>query len=191
MDYTVINIETAANPDYKGPQLAKRGEEKPGLSPITGRIIAIGYMKNGIPQTISKEDERTLVGDAIELFHIANGGMNTLVTFNGKLFDLPFITMRAAIHGIKHNFAPWLERYSNHHLDVYELVNCWKYPAKGTLRHWAHAFGVTMQEGSGEEMQGWWDARDYPSICLHNQSTLKATDEIFRRIAYPLLGIQL
>lgn len=197
MQYTVLNIETAANPAYKGPQLAKRGEEKPGLSPITGRIVAVGLMDKEQSVTLVALDpnrEREIVGKAIEALHLPgdfNNPRTTIVTFNGKLFDLPFLAVRACVHEIKHNFAPWLERYTNFHLDVYDILNCRRTPAKGSLKHWCHTFGVTMQEGDGEDMQTWVDEGNLDAIIAHNQSTLKATDEIFRKIAFPLAGISL
>lgn len=190
MDYTVINIETAANPDYKGPQLAKRGEEKPGLSPITGKVIAFGYKRNGgALETFTDSSEKAVITTAASIFNISK--VATVITFNGKQFDVPFLAVRAAVLGVKFNFASVLRRYSDEHIDVYEVLNSYRTPAKGSLKHWCHTFGVTMQEGDGEDMQTWYDTQNYEAIKAHNQSTLKATDEIFRRIAFPLLGIKL
>ena len=106
-DYLVLDIETV--PDLTRWQ---KPEDRPEIFPPNWahRIVAIGALwldrayrlaRLGV---VAGGDERALLG---ELSRIVGAGRPTLVTYNGRSFDLPVIAIRALCHGVP---LPWYYR---------------------------------------------------------------------------------
>lgn len=80
--------------------------ERAALSPITGRILAIGYIEGGAMWSeyvgLGKVDEPTLIARFFEnVQDCCMGAQKRLAGFNVHGFDLPFIVRRALAHGMK------------------------------------------------------------------------------------------
>lgn len=76
--------------------------ERAALSPMTGRIVAIGYATDDSKPTISADaDEKTIILDFFACAGAAGGGTGHLVGFNIFDFDLPFIVRRAWALGLR------------------------------------------------------------------------------------------
>lgn len=164
--------------------LAKRA----ALSPQMGRIIAAGWTVEDsgedIPTAIvDLEDEAKLIRHALGA--IAEAGQ--LVTFNGLAFDIPFLHIRAAVHGIPIPYhAPnFTRRYDNvAHADLLAVLSAWQRPAEGdTLHNWARAFGIEVTDATtGADVGPMLDAGNLDGIATHLRSDLTLTAQLARKL---------
>lgn len=114
------------------------------LSPRLGRVVAVGLHDHGGNATLlakTEADEPAL----LRAVWIACVSADTLVTFNGHQFDIPFLFVRSAIHGIVPSYtaSALLRRYTlEPHFDCRMVLSNWDMRAEGTLDDWCDAFGV-------------------------------------------------
>lgn len=120
--------------------------------------------------------EQELVKAALELLAGACQKRNTIVTFNGKQFDVPLLRARAAIIGGCVNYPPtipWrrlIYPYADdHHADLRLILSADDRRARGTLQWWAETFDIHAEE-HGLEVFGWvregeWRMLDAYGMC--------------------------
>ncbi|HYM70464.1 MAG TPA: ribonuclease H-like domain-containing protein [bacterium] len=138
------------------------------LHPGTGRVIMIGVwyideergrvLVEGAPAEWAALDDRAqmLQGteDAIlrEFWGLVRE-VGTIVTFNGRSFDGPYLMIRSAILGVEpsRNLVPY--RYSfQEHCDLVDVLSFWgARTASGTLDFWCRQFGIPSPK---EEVRG-------------------------------------
>jgi len=76
--------------------------EKAPLNPLTGRVVAIGYLgSNGQLNLVNGDgDEPAALRDFWETVAMASRGNHQLIGFNSAGFDLPFLVRRSWRHGV-------------------------------------------------------------------------------------------
>lgn len=125
--------------------------------------------------------EMAIVGKTLAALAKGIGEGRTLVTFNGKGFDVPMLRMRAAIlPGITVPKIQWdgthglLYPYDHHrHCDLRMLFGNGNRFARGKLIDWSAAFGIYSEE-HGADIFGWvldgkWDLlRKYGGVEMQN-----------------------
>jgi len=151
----VIDIETYANMEVldilpepsidsrlKDPEKVEAAQaearakqiDKMALSPLTGKIACIGFYNLDVKQVLFADSEKELL-DTFWQF----AEYKTLVTYNGKLFDVPFIFKRGIILGCEWatitNMKRFTDRYkSEKHIDLMaEFCNFGEYEKLDTL----------------------------------------------------------
>ncbi len=152
--------------------------ETSGLSGGTGTfafLIGLGFQKNGefhLLQLFMRDpsDEPALLA---ALAHFLDP-FQTVVTFNGKSFDIPLLKSRHVLNGFSSPFAD-LEHIDLLHLSRRLWRNRLTSRRLGSLEE--NILGVTR---SGEEIPGWlvpeiyfeylhtWDARPLKGVLYHN-----------------------
>ena len=119
-----------------------------GFSPLTGQIVAIGvldYEKNkgavyyqapeaGLPET--EEDNikfRPMTEkEMLENFWQGAKSYQEFVSFNGRGFDLPFLMVRSAVHGLRPSKDLMRGRYlyqqlpDAKHIDLFDQLSFYK-----------------------------------------------------------------
>lgn len=149
-----LDIETVPLAKSLGADWTDADVKKASLSPRLGRVLCIGYatrarafgdeVRVGVDYATSEGDEgevlRALTG---RLHKLALAG-GAVVTWNGKGFDIPFLALRCAAHGIAHSFGPLLKRWQDReHIDVKHVALCGETRRAGEgLDEWAAAFGL-------------------------------------------------
>lgn len=125
--YIVVDIETMPNPDavkflpevrasgvLKDPakieaDIAEKKAaqlESMSLSPKTGRIACIGFYADDFEDVVFGEI------DALSRFNqLVND--RTIITFNGKSFDIPFIFKRAMVNNLRWAGIPQMREYTD------------------------------------------------------------------------------
>ncbi|HEX6989785.1 MAG TPA: ribonuclease H-like domain-containing protein [Bacillota bacterium] len=126
-----------------------------------------------------------------EFWRYVEEGAGTLITFNGRGFDGPFLMLRSAILGIapSRNLVPY--RYSlKDHCDLAEVLTFYGVRKRDSLHFWCRQFGIPSpkdsMDGSGVEQafrQGRLD--DIARYCLQD---VRATAELYRRLQ-PLIAL--
>ncbi|MCU7494851.1 MAG: 3'-5' exonuclease [Ignavibacteria bacterium] len=167
--------------------------------PFTSKVIAIGMMdlesgKSAVyyeseedEQWDSGEDNIKFAGrtecDMLKLFWKIMARTELVITFNGRLFDIPFLMVRSAILKIKpvKNFVR--NRFDKrHHIDLMDQLSFYGSIRKFNLDFYCHAFGVTSpktKELNGREIKNYYKDGRIREIAQYCARDVKATYELF------------
>lgn len=80
---------------------------KAALSPVTGKVICVGLWEDDSePVTFTGDDEIEILAKTADMLwgddRSGTGSMwPTIITYNGKKFDLPFLRYRYMVHGVE------------------------------------------------------------------------------------------
>jgi hypothetical protein len=129
--------------------------------------------------------ERPLVYDAIDLLAGACQKGTTIVSFNGKQFDLPVLRARAALLRAKVPPVPWrrlLYPYADdRHADLRLILSADGRRARGTLQWWAEAFGIHAEE-HGAEVWGWVRAGEWGKLGTYGLTEAQTLVELYEAV---------
>lgn len=149
--------------------------ERAALSPLTGKVIAIGYSIDGeIMLRINPEDEKALIVEFWELLR-TQWTQAQFIGFNIKRFDLPFLCRRSWRLGIA---FPSYIRYGRYwHEDFVDLFEEWQlgdYQASISLDNLAKFLGIGQKSGSGADFAGFPRDKQESYLTTDIQLTAKA-----------------
>jgi len=177
-------------------------EAKEGLSfsPLTGEIVAIGmlnpdtdkgavyYQSPEIKQEALEEEgiEYTAGTEAeiLEKFWETVKHYRTIITFNGRGFDAPYLLIRSAVHKIPPTKDLMPYRYSaDSHIDLLDHLTFYgSVRRKFSLHMWCRAFGIKSpkEEGvTGHEVADLFKQQEHLKIAKYCVGDLYATKELF------------
>ena len=127
--------------------------EKAALSPVTGRVLAIGLLAGQTFSVIGHDDEAQLLRD----FWCASEGVE-LIGFNIIPFDLPFLIRRSWKLGVP---VPSHIRHGRYFADtITDLRAEWQLgnrEFRGGLDYVARFLGVGEKSGSGKDFAATWE----------------------------------
>ncbi len=178
-----------------------------GFSALTGEIVVIGvldYFKNqgvvyfqapGEKHQEFSEDNITFKQasekDMLEKFWEGARQYNYFITFNGRAFDIPFLMIRSAIHGIRPSKDLMRGRYVYQHnpdaihIDLYDQLSFYgAVRRKGSLHLWSRAFGIQSPKAegvTGEDVGRLFSEKKFLEIAKYNVGDLRATRELYER----------
>src|SRR3989344_5413766 len=114
------------------------------------------------------------------------------ISFNGRSFDVPWLMVRSAVHGIRpskdllSNRYTSLQKFGAKHIDLldqltfYGAVN----RQKGNLHMWSRAFGIKSPKAEGvmgDDVAFLFDKKQYLKIAQYNVGDLRATRELYQK----------
>ena len=182
LDYLFRGLERDA-PDPEELE-RRRGElfSRLGLDPTTGRIVCVGILdsESSFERTFSHIDEKELLESFWRWLESARPTL--FVSFNGRRFDVPYLNIRSAIHGIEPPYPIPLGWSS--HFDVREALEGDDKRRRGSLDYFCAVFGVPSpkmeMDGSGVG-QAYAEGRieDIERYCL---ADCRATLALYRRL---------
>ncbi len=201
-----IKLESESSEDYT----AALGNLKAGMgfSPLTGEIVAIGirdaerkkgavYFQaspKGKEQSFEEGDCKFEVMSEKEMlrrFWEVVEKYDTFVTFNGRTFDVPFLMVRSAIHGIRPSKNLLGNRYLNYHpsnarhIDLLDQLTFYgALRKKGSLHLWCRAFGIESPKAQGvdgDDVKALYENGKSDDIARYNARDLQATAELYQR----------
>lgn len=176
-----------------------------GLSPFTGRIVAIGMLDSEsgkgavLYQTHDKKTVPTEDGDfrylplsekeILTLFWNKAKTCVEFVTYNGRGFDVPFILVRSVALGVKPTADLMYNRYvsSQHgakHYDLQDLLTFYSATGRSSLHLACRALGITSpkEDGiSGGDVAKLWNEKKDLEIARYNAKDVVATKELFHK----------
>ena len=129
--------------------------ETTGLSPVDGELTIVGvYLHDG-----SKGKVVQLVGDQISAVKLdeITADVQTLYTYNGERFDLPFIKARLGLDLTERRV----------HRDL--MYDCWRNNLYGGLKAVEKQLGIPRQTAGIDgkmAVQLWWDYRNSGDAAL-------------------------
>lgn len=178
-----------------------------GFSPLTGEIVAIGmceYESNKqavyyqAPESAEKDqeidgvqyrvmDEKTMLARFWEVVKKCDD----VVTFNGYCFDVPYLMVRSAIHGIRPSVNLMQNRYLNYykmpprHIDLQDQLSFYgAMRKKGSLHMWCRAFGIESPKNggvTGDDVSALFKQKRYLDIAKYNALDIKATAQLYAK----------
>lgn len=193
----------------------KQIKEELALSPLTGKIVALGVLdyekeKGTVYFSASTADSPEWRGpsspiiegnytfkpmseaDMLASFWQGAANYDTFVTYNGRSFDIPYLMVRSAVHGVKPTKNLMSNRYLGsqwsgaRHIDLKDQLNF--YGAVDTRRHgslhlWTRAFGIESPKGgmSGYEVSKYFAEGKILDIARYNSRDLTATASLYQR----------
>jgi len=178
-----------------------------GFSPLTGEIVAIGlldYHKNegavyyqapGQRNAEVKEDgvsfKQMTEKDMLAKFWELAEHYQVFITFNGRAFDMPFIMIRSAVHGIRPTKDLMRGRYlyQNNpealHIDLAEQLSFYGATRrKGSLHLWSRAFGIPSPKAggvTGDDVGPLFKKKKFLDIAKYNVRDIRATRELYTK----------
>lgn len=175
-----------------------------GFSPLTGEIVAIGvmdydtkkgavyYQAPGTDSVVAEEKGiqfKPMTEKAmLEQFWKTALSYKEFVTFNGRGFDIPFLMIRSAIHGIRPTRDLMEGRYlyqqrSAVHVDLFDQLTFYgATKKKGGLHLWSRAFGIPSPKAggvTGDDVSALYQAKKFLEIAKYNVGDLIATRELY------------
>ena len=190
--------------DYK--QAIEKTKHDTVFSPLTAQIVAIGvldYEKDkGVVyfqapgENIEKFEENgiefkpTTEKEMLEGFWRGAENYNEFISFNGRGFDIPFMMIRSAIHGVRPTKNLIGARYLYQHpqgavhVDLQDQFSF--YGALGrkgmSLHMFSRAFGIESPKAngiSGDDVTELFRQKKYKEIAKYNVGDLHATKELY------------
>lgn len=179
-----------------------------GFSPLTGEIVAIGirdverkkgavYFQaspKGKEQSFEEGDckfEVMTEKEMLQRFWEVVEKYDTFVTFNGRAFDVPFLMVRSALHGIRPSKNLLANRYLNYHpsnarhIDLLDQLTFYgAMRKKGSLHLWCRAFGIESPKAQGvdgDDVKALYEHGKSDDIARYNARDLQATAELYGR----------
>jgi len=197
-----IKKESSGEEDYKvALEELKNGL---GFSPLTGQIVAIGVLdreknKGAIyyqnPDNPAEEMEEDGIKfkalsekEMLEKFWQGAEHYDEFVSFNGRSFDVPFLMIRSAVHGLRpsRNLMPprymSQQKYGPQHIDLADQLSFYGSIKRSSLHFATKAFSIqSPKEGgmSGEEVPKAFREGRYEEIARYCMDDVLATKKLF------------
>jgi predicted PolB exonuclease-like 3'-5' exonuclease len=175
-----------------------------GLSPFTGSIVSVAlydverrqgavyYVGEGSGSQEREGDfivkERT-EKEILEDFWEGVQNYDVFVTFNGRVFDVPFLLHRSIVHGVKPSFAFSHSRYVSkqvlpYHVDLMDEFTLYGAMSKRPSLHLLlHAYGIDSRKGEvdGSKVAELFHAGKFRDLVNHNIDDVIATAALYEK----------
>ena len=209
---TVPAHDRRSLPSTVGESLAKFAEHKDmetaavmGMSPFFGKVVSLAFGEGeadpgdqrvaalvvppdgsctgaDLPEWMRPMSEP----DLLRAFWTLAGAARTVVTYNGRGFDVPFLINRSLVHGVPARVDLMSQRFSlRPHLDLLQVVRHGSYGAgPSNLDVVCWALGIESPKG---QMDGSMVAPAYASgkideIAHYNRADVRATTEVYQKL---------
>lgn len=183
-------------------------KEELALSPLTGQIVALGVLdyekdKGKVYFDPGEDTHEEIVegnytftplseADMLASFWQGAAKYNTFVTYNGRSFDIPYLMVRSAVHGVKSTKNLMSNRYlsmqrGGAHIDLKDQLNFYgavDNRRQGSLHLWTRAFGIASPKGggmSGYDVGKYFTEGKILDIARYNSRDLTATASLYQR----------
>jgi uncharacterized protein YprB with RNaseH-like and TPR domain len=175
-----------------------------GFSPLTGSIVAIGVLDadrdrgvvyfddNGTGEKEESEGNCAYkpMSEKEMLRNFWEGAKqyDEFVSFNGRTFDVPFLMVRSAVHGIQPTRDLMSNRYLNSqrgakHIDLLDQLSFYgAVRRKGSLHLWCRAFGIKSpkEDGvTGDDVSTLFREGKYIDIAKYNAQDIRSTKLLY------------
>ncbi len=156
--------------------------ERAALSPLTGRVLAIGYADPSGRCLIHGAEEESLLTQFWGLYRqMSSQSVGGLIGWNSNSFDLPFIVRRCWLYDIPIPQDALNGRYWSKLL--VDLLDVWRLGAKDyvSLDRVARYFGLGGKNGSGALFYQLWK-NDRDEACRYLANDLDLTLGVAKRL---------
>jgi hypothetical protein len=167
-----------------------------GMSPFLGKVVSLaigdgdaeggiddvpplGFDASACPKWLRLMDEAEL----LRAFWALCSRAETVVSFNGRGFDVPFLAARSLIHGVPVRVDLMSQRFSlRPHLDLLEILSQkGRGPSKLDVICWALGIQSPKGEMDGSMVAPAYERGDLVKIAEYNAHDVRATGAVYRR----------
>lgn len=198
-------IERTAKSEAERESALRDLREGLGFSPLTGAVVAIGlydlerrkgvvYFQSETEEseydvgeyTLKVRTEKEMLND----FWDGAEAYDTFVTFNGRGFDVPFLNLRSAIHGIRPSRDLMQGRYlyqqkGAKHIDLQDQLTFYGATFKRPSLHlFCRAFGIDSPKAdgvAGDDVAELFEAGKFRDIAEYNVRDVVATTALYEK----------
>jgi len=200
-------IKREASDDDEYNRLFEDLKDGLGFSPLTGEIVAIGILDPDTDQGAvyfqapGEKNEEFSEGNIkfkqltekkmLEQFWKIAEQCQQFITFNGRGFDVPFLMVRSAIHGIRPSKDLMRGRYLYQHnpdavhIDLLDQLSFYgAVRRKGSIHLWSRAFGIKSpkSEGvTGDDVGQLFKDKKFKEIAKYNVGDINATRDLYKQ----------
>ena len=195
-----------------GPEEARAVAQRASLLPGVAQVIAIGLWgaEDGA-ERLALSLEPGLEGESIQgerrcfgreedllraFWELAGAAVERgrrLVSFNGKGFDGPVLSLRSAVLGIRPSVCLVAPGDSlRPHTDLVDLLNCGGVRRdRYSFAYWCEVFGIESPKQSltGAEVGGAYERGDRAGIARYALEDARATGQLYQRLATTLVPL--
>ena len=170
------------------------------LYPFTAKVVVIGMLNTVTGNSLIlyenpeeedyKPEEKTVSykgipeDKMISAFWDYVSKVDRVVTFNGRMFDIPFMMMRSAALNIKPSINLLTSRYdTSQHIDLLEQFTFHGLLRKFNLDFYCHAFGVESPKSkgvSGMDVKELYRAGKIKEIAVYCGDDIRSTYELYK-----------
>lgn len=204
-----LKKESRSDEDYS--KALTNIKEGLGFSPLTGEIVALGIYdcekeKGAVYFQSPGKNVKEFEEDGVSFKPMSEKEMlvnfwegakhyDEFISFNGRGFDVPFLLVRSAVHGIRatkdlmSNRYLGSQKFGAKHVDLLDQLTFYgASQKKGSLHLWCRAFGIKSPKEddiSGDEVSKFFKEGKSVDIARYNARDIKATKELYDRwVAY-------
>lgn len=168
---------------------------KAALSPLTGRVVAIGYWQQDFAEVVGDGqptsdgvlyNEKTILVDFWQRFNAVKSADVPMIGFNTAGFDLPFVVRRSWLLGVP---VPGDAIRDNRYwhrvfIDLMQAWGCGIYGERCSLDRVSRYFGGPGKNGSGADFAALWygSAGDRHQAVAYLKNDLAMTATVARRM---------
>ena len=199
---------TARTPEEREMQLQDL-KEGLGFSPLTGYIVALGlydlerrqgcvyYTGNESDEEIDEGDftfKQRSEGEMLEEFWDGAQSYDTFVTFNGRIFDVPFVLHRSVTQGVKPTADIMTGRYLTQqkeirHVDLQDQLTFYGAMSRRPNLHlFCRAYGIESPKShgvGGDDVAELFRQEKFRDIATYNMHDVIATTKLYEKwLAY-------
>lgn len=169
------------------------------LYPFTAKIVALGlldiksgkslvlYKGEGNEKWVNDEKQITYVEmteeKIIRKFWDLMNDTELVITFNGKVFDIPFLILRSAMFKIKPTKNLTSGKYgSKYHIDLLEKLTFYGTVKKFNLDFYCTAFGIPSPKArgiDGMEVKNLYESGHIKDIAIYCADDILATHKLY------------
>ncbi len=169
------------------------------MYPFTAKVIVIGLMniatgnryvlfESSEPKEWKNEEKKisyhgTSEKEMLEQFWNFATKAKRIITFNGRQFDIPFLTMRSAIHRVKPTRNFLRSRYDvSAHIDLLDQFTFYGLTRKFNLDFYCRAFGIKSPKAdgiTGMDVKTLYDAGKIDEIAIYCGEDILATAKLY------------
>ncbi|MBI3592270.1 MAG: ribonuclease H-like domain-containing protein [Nitrospirae bacterium] len=181
------------------PDEEERVKESLSFYPLTGEIITIGmlnpdtnrgavYFQTPGDMLLPFEEDGIIYEcgtekEILEKFWNAIKAYDKFITFNGRVFDCPFIITRSAVHKIKPLRDLMPNRYNSAHIDLLDQLTFYGTSKRRfSLDMWCRTFDIKSPKAggiTGYDVRALFKSKRYVDIARYCAGDLRATKELF------------
>ncbi len=184
MNEYVLDIETIPSRHKEYKEAFPYSKKKPGIHAIISEVVCVGIMELISYQTSvldrrSFKSEQDILAWLYDAFRSRKN--DTLVSFNGQAFDLPVLSVRAALYHIP--LGRVLPKGKNaNHIDLYQVLGGkWSADISScSLSELAWHLYKTPKDSNGSQVSGWYEAGELEKIANHCIKDLQITARLYR-----------
>ncbi|PKL83597.1 MAG: 3'-5' exonuclease [Ignavibacteriae bacterium HGW-Ignavibacteriae-3] len=198
-EFLLRYTELEKDPEKKS-ELVEETKRYLSLYPYTAKIVAIGLFnvekekaivlyESGENDGWTTEEKITKYKpvseeEMLRYFWNYASKAEKMISFNGRSFDLPFITIRSAINKIKPAKNLLRNRFdSSNHIDLLEQLTYFGLTKKFNLDFYCQAFGVDSPKSkgiTGMDVKELYKAGRIKDIAIYCGADVKATFELYK-----------